>query len=83
MAMFRVALEFAGMGETNYIVTDGRFSGYTEGTAIGYLAPEAAVGGTIALVRDGDIIEIDIEKRSSSRVVQRRRRGQWRRSAEP
>jgi dihydroxy-acid dehydratase len=63
MAMFRVALEFAGMGETNYIVTDGRFSGYTEGTAIGYLSPEAAVGGTIALVQNGDLIEIDIENR--------------------
>jgi len=63
MAMFRLALEFAGMGETNYIVTDGRFSGYTEGTAIGYLSPEAAVGGTIALVQNGDIIEIDVENR--------------------
>lgn len=63
MAMFRVALEFAGMGETNYIVTDGRFSGYTEGASIGYLSPEAAEGGTIALVQNGDIIEIDIENR--------------------
>jgi dihydroxy-acid dehydratase len=63
MALFRVALEFAGMGETNYIVTDGRFSGYSEGPSIGYLAPEAAEGGTIALVKDGDLIEIDVEKR--------------------
>ena len=63
MAMFRVAVEFAGMGETNYIVTDGRFSGYTEGASIGYLCPEAAEGGTIALVHNGDVIEIDIEKR--------------------
>jgi dihydroxy-acid dehydratase len=63
MAMFRVALEFAGMGETNYIVTDGRFSGYTEGASIGYLCPEAAEGGTLALVQNGDVIEIDIEKR--------------------
>jgi dihydroxy-acid dehydratase len=59
----RVALEFAGMGETNYIVTDGRFSGYTEGASIGYLCPEAAEGGTLALVQNGDVIEIDIEKR--------------------
>jgi len=63
MAMFRVALEFAGMGETNYIVTDGRFSGYTEGASIGYLCPEAAEGGTLALVQNGDVIEIDIEER--------------------
>jgi len=63
MAMFRVALELAGLGETNYIVTDGRFSGYTEGASIGYLSPEAAEGGTIALVQNGDTIEIDIENR--------------------
>jgi dihydroxy-acid dehydratase len=63
MALFRVALEFAGMGETNYIVTDGRFSGYSEGPSIGYLSPEAAEEGTIALVKNGDMILIDIEKR--------------------
>jgi dihydroxy-acid dehydratase len=63
MALFRLALEFAGMGGTNYIVTDGRFSGYSEGPSIGYLSPEAAEGGTIALVKDGDMIEINIEKR--------------------
>jgi len=63
MALFRVLLEMMGMGETNYIVTDGRFSGYSAGPSIGYLSPEAAEGGTIALVEDGDMIEIDIEKR--------------------
>jgi dihydroxy-acid dehydratase len=63
MAFFRVALKFAGLADTNYIVTDGRFSGYSEGPSIGYLSPEAAEGGTIALVQDGDRIEIDIENR--------------------
>jgi len=63
MALFRVALKFAGLAQTNYIVTDGRFSGYTDGPSIGYLCPEAAEGGTIALVKDGDLIEIDIQKR--------------------
>ncbi len=63
MALFRIALKFAGLGETNYIVTDGRFSGYSDGPSIGYLSPEAAEGGNIALVRDGDIIEVDIENR--------------------
>jgi dihydroxy-acid dehydratase len=63
MALFRVALEFSGMGQTNYIVTDGRFSGYSEGPSIGYLSPEAAEGGTIALVKNGDVIEVDVEKR--------------------
>jgi len=63
MAFFRVALKFSGLADTNYIVTDGRFSGYSEGPSVGYLSPEAAEGGTIALVQDGDRIEIDIENR--------------------
>jgi dihydroxy-acid dehydratase len=63
LALFRVALKFAGLAQTNYIVTDGRFSGYSDGPSIGYLSPEAAEGGTIALVKDGDLIEIDIQKR--------------------
>ncbi|MDH4265471.1 MAG: dihydroxy-acid dehydratase [Deltaproteobacteria bacterium] len=63
MAFLRIALKIAGMAETNYIVTDGRFSGYSDGPSIGYLSPEAAEGGTIALVQDGDGIEIDIENR--------------------
>jgi dihydroxy-acid dehydratase len=63
MALFRAALEMFGMGDTNYIVTDGRFSGYSSGPSIGYLSPEAAEGGIIALVADGDLIEIDIEAR--------------------
>ncbi len=69
MALLRTALKFAGMGSTNYIVTDGRFSGYSEGPAIGYLAPEAAEGGTIALVQNGDRIEIDIENRRLELMV--------------
>ena len=44
------------------LVTDGRFSGGTRGACIGHIAPEAAVGGPIALVRDGDTIVIDIGK---------------------
>ena len=63
MAFFRIALKFAGMSETNYIITDGRFSGYSDGPSIGYLSPEAAEGGNIALVQDGDVIHIDIENR--------------------
>jgi len=41
------------------LVTDGRFSGATHGICVGYVAPEAAIGGPLALVRDGDIIRID------------------------
>jgi dihydroxy-acid dehydratase len=48
-----------GMGEKVALLTDGRFSGATRGMCIGYAAPEAAVGGPLALVRDGDPIRID------------------------
>jgi dihydroxy-acid dehydratase len=63
MAHFRAMLKFAGLGDKVYLITDGRYSGYSEGTSIGYLSPEAAEGGPIALVKDGDIIAIDIEAR--------------------
>ncbi len=49
-----------GLGSTVALITDGRFSGATRGAAIGHVSPEAAVGGPIALVKNGDIIEIDI-----------------------
>jgi dihydroxy-acid dehydratase len=48
-----------GNGEKVALITDGRFSGATRGMCIGYVCPEAAVGGMIGLVRDGDVIEID------------------------
>jgi len=50
----------AGLGESVALITDGRFSGGTRGACIGHVSPEAAVGGPIALVRPGDIVEIDI-----------------------
>jgi dihydroxy-acid dehydratase len=53
------ALYGQGMGEKLALITDGRFSGATRGFCIGHVAPEAALGGTIGLLRDGDIIEID------------------------
>lgn len=49
-----------GLGSTVALITDGRFSGATRGAAIGHVSPEAAVGGPIALVKNGDIISIDI-----------------------
>ncbi|WP_300158323.1 dihydroxy-acid dehydratase [Solidesulfovibrio sp.] len=52
-----------GLGETVALITDGRFSGGTRGAAIGHVSPEAADGGPIALVRDGDVIDIDIPGR--------------------
>jgi dihydroxy-acid dehydratase len=55
------ALTGQGMGGKIALITDGRFSGATRGFCIGHVGPEAAVGGPIALLQDGDIIEIDAE----------------------
>jgi dihydroxy-acid dehydratase len=52
------------LGKACALITDGRFSGGTSGLSIGHVSPEAAAGGNIALVRSGDIIEIDIPNRS-------------------
>lgn len=57
------ALVGQGLGKDVALVTDGRFSGATHGFMVGHVAPEAAVGGPIALVRDGDEITIDVERR--------------------
>ena len=57
------AITGAGLAAEVALLTDGRFSGATQGLCIGHVAPEAAAGGYIAAIRDGDIIEIDIEKR--------------------
>jgi dihydroxy-acid dehydratase len=53
----------AGLGDSVGLITDGRFSGGTYGMVVGHVAPEAAVGGTIALVKEGDSITIDANKR--------------------
>ena len=52
----------AGLGESVALITDGRFSGGTRGACIGHISPEAAVGGPIGLLKNGDIIEIDIPR---------------------
>ncbi len=56
------ALYGQGMGEKVALITDGRFSGATRGFCVGHVGPEAAIGGPIGLIRDGDIIAIDAEK---------------------
>ncbi|MBF0195653.1 MAG: dihydroxy-acid dehydratase [Magnetococcales bacterium] len=58
-----------GLGKACALITDGRFSGGTSGLSIGHISPEAAEGGEIALVNEGDIIEIDIPKRSIRMAV--------------
>ena len=54
------AIMGCGLGESVALITDGRFSGATRGATIGHVSPEAAVGGNIALIEDGDIVQIDI-----------------------
>ena len=56
----------AGLGESVALITDGRFSGGTRGACIGHISPEAAVGGPIGLLQEGDIVEIDIPANSIS-----------------
>ena len=58
------AIMGAGLGETTLLITDGRFSGATRGPMIGHVAPEAAVGGPIGLIKDGDIVSMNVESRS-------------------
>ena len=57
-------LKSKGLGKACALITDGRFSGGTSGLSIGHCSPEAAEGGNIGLVEEGDIIEIDIPKRT-------------------
>lgn len=70
-----------GLGESVALITDGRFSGATRGAAIGHVSPEAAVGGNIALVEEGDIIKIDINANKIDFLVSdeelQKRRENW------
>ena len=62
-------LKGAGLGRTCALVTDGRFSGGTSGVAVGHVSPEAAAGGVIGLVRDGDQVLIDVRSRTLRLLV--------------
>jgi dihydroxy-acid dehydratase len=81
------ALYGRGMGDKVALITDGRFSGATRGLCIGHVGPEAAVGGPIALVADGDTISIDAEKGTLDLGVDmgelERRRERWKAPANP
>jgi dihydroxy-acid dehydratase len=62
--MLQVTAALAGQGVNVALLTDGRFSGATRGLMLGHVAPEAAVGGPIGLIREGDILDIDVEART-------------------
>ncbi len=63
MLQVTAAIVGEGLGESVAMVTDGRFSGATSGLMVGHVAPEAAAGGPLAALQDGDIVEIDVETR--------------------
>ncbi|MEJ7651330.1 MAG: dihydroxy-acid dehydratase [Nakamurella sp.] len=75
------AIKGAGLGKDVLLLTDGRFSGGTTGLCIGHVAPEAALGGPIALVQDGDVIRLDMRSKALDLVVDddelARRREAW------
>ena len=79
--VFQKELKGRGLAHDVAIVTDGRFSGGSSGLSIGYLSPEAALGGPLALVRDGDRIEIDLDERRIDLLIpeeeRNRRKSQW------
>lgn len=70
--MLAITSAIAGMGldEDVALITDGRFSGATRGAAIGHISPEAASGGLIGLIEEGDLIDIDIPGKRISLVVE-------------
>ncbi len=75
------AIQGAGLGDTVALITDGRFSGATHGFMVGHITPEAAVGGPIGLVRNGDSIVLDVENRELNLEVDSeelsKRREKW------
>jgi dihydroxy-acid dehydratase len=70
MLAITAAIKGAGLGKDVLLLTDGRFSGGTTGLCIGHIAPEATDGGPIALLRDGDLIRVDIATRSLELLVE-------------
>ena len=85
MLAITAALIGQGLGGECALVTDGRFSGATKGISVGHIAPEAHVGGPIALLADGDRIRIDADGRTIDALVEdaelERRRSAWREPA--
>ena len=75
------AIAGMGLGDTVALITDGRFSGASRGASIGHVCPEAAVGGPIALVQEGDLIRINIPEHSLELAVDEeelaRRKAEW------
>ena len=72
-----------GLGKKCALITDGRFSGATRGICVGHICPEAANGGTIALIQDGDKIKIDIPDRKIELLVDEKTLAERRKNLKP
>ena len=81
MLQTTAALVGQGLGQQVMMVTDGRFSGGTRGLMIGHVAPEAMLGGPLALLREGDVVAVDVAQRSINVELDEaelaRRRAAW------
>ncbi|MEY4163114.1 MAG: hypothetical protein RLZZ79_66 [Actinomycetota bacterium] len=83
MLMITGAIKGAGLGKSVLLLTDGRFSGGTTGLSVGHIAPEAVDGGPIALIKDGDLIRIDIKTRKLDLLVSENELAERRKSFQP
>ena len=83
MLAITAAIKGAGLGKDVALITDGRFSGGTTGLCIGHVAPEAARGGPIGLVAEGDAIRIDVPGRKADLLVDADELEERRRAWEP
>jgi dihydroxy-acid dehydratase len=81
MLVVTAALVGEGLGEDVALITDGRFSGATHGLMVGHISPEAARGGPLAIVQEGDIIEIEVRERELRLMISQedieKRLGDW------
>ena len=83
MLMITGAIKGAGLGKSVLLITDGRFSGGTTGLCVGHVSPEAVDGGPIALVKNGDLIRIDVKARTLDLLVDEKELAERRKSFKP
>ena len=83
MLMITGAIKGAGLGKSVLLLTDGRFSGGSTGLCVGHVAPEAVDGGPIAFIKNGDLIRIDIKKRSLDLLVDEKEMAERKKNFKP
>ena len=83
MLMITGAIKGAGLGKSVLLLTDGRFSGGSTGLCVGHVAPEAVDAGPIAFIKNGDLIRVDIKKRTLDLVVDEKEMNERKKSFKP